>query len=334
MNPSQDNGTQNPVPGGVAAGFRSWLRQGAAYLATGYVLFFASERLFWSTFRKGDHVGDLLVTWLAYSVLGCVFLNLVVRLRCFTVPSVFLAGAAYGWLTEGSLVGTLYGTEASAPFPMSLVWTGLSWHAPISVLAGWHLLSRALVHPQPWRAVAWSTAFGLYWGAWAPFLWRETPPEVSPLGVFAAHGFLATLGLAVSQAIWLRMPPASFRPGWAGLAFSLMILAVFYSAQVRALGMRPLVVLPLLLAGVLGVLGWTRARRADLGAGWLSGSLKPTRLLVLFLAPAFATSLYAGQHALSLPGIAPIHFYRVGGVLGVLLLVWSMYQVLRDHPSR
>lgn len=324
--------------GGVRRGFvarvGAALRQGGVYLATGYVLFFASERLFWSTFRPGDRVGDLLVTWLAYSILGCVFLNLVVRLRCVTVPSVFLAGAAYGWLTEGTLVGTLYGTEASAPFPMSLVWTGLSWHAPISILAVWHLLSRALVHPQPWRAVGGSVALGLYWGAWAPFLWRETPPEVSPLPLFAAHAFLSTLGLAVSQAIWLRTPPSSFRPGWVGLAFSVLILAVFYAEQVRALGARPLIVLPVLLGLVLGVLGWTRARRSDLGPGGVPEPLGMRRLWVLFLSPAVATALYAGQHAVSLPGIAPIHFYRVGGLLGALLLAWSMYRVLRAHPPR
>lgn len=330
----QPGGEVRPVRRGFVARLRGVLRQGGVYLATGLVLFFASERLFWSTFRPGDRVGDLLVTWLAYSVLGCVFLNLVVRLRCVTVPSVFLAGAAYGWLTEGTLVGTLYGTEASAPFPMSLVWTGLSWHAPVSVLGVWHLLSRALVHPQPWRAVRWSVALGLYWGAWAPFLWRETPPEVSPVGVFAAHGFAATLGLAVGQAIWLRTPPASFRPGWFGLALSLMILGVFYAEQVRTLGARPLIVLPLLLAGVLGVLGWTRASRADLEPEWGSPSLRPGRLMILFLAPAVATLLYAGQRAVSLPGIAPIHFYRAGAVLGVLLLVGSIYRILRVRPAR
>ncbi|MHB9007903.1 MAG: hypothetical protein ACYDC1_13330, partial [Limisphaerales bacterium] len=57
------------------------LRNLATALATGFILFFFSERLFWTAFRPGDSVADLIVTWLAYSVLAGVFLNVVSRLR-------------------------------------------------------------------------------------------------------------------------------------------------------------------------------------------------------------------------------------------------------------
>src|SRR5215218_2313212 len=46
-------------------------------LATGYVLFFFSERLFWGVFKPGDNVGELAVTWLAYSVVAYLFLSVV-----------------------------------------------------------------------------------------------------------------------------------------------------------------------------------------------------------------------------------------------------------------
>jgi hypothetical protein len=112
-------------------------------LAVGFVLFFFSERLFWTVFKPADQIRDLVITWLAYSVLGCLFLNILKRCGASDLPRVALAGAIYGWLTEGALVGTLYGTESSAPFPLSIVQTGLSWHMLISAVVGWHLLRKS-----------------------------------------------------------------------------------------------------------------------------------------------------------------------------------------------
>jgi hypothetical protein len=107
-------------------------------LLNGFILFFYSERLFWSAWRPGDSIPDLMVTWLAYSVLAYLFLATVWFFRVNHLWSVFLAGAVYGWLTEGGLIHTLYGTEETAPFPVSISITGLSWHALIyeSSLAG------------------------------------------------------------------------------------------------------------------------------------------------------------------------------------------------------
>jgi hypothetical protein len=48
-------------------------------LAAGFLMFFFSERLFWTVFKPGDQIVDLVITWLAYSVLGCVFLNILKR---------------------------------------------------------------------------------------------------------------------------------------------------------------------------------------------------------------------------------------------------------------
>lgn len=316
---------------------KNWLRNALLYLASGYVLFFASERVFWSTFRIGDHLGELALTWLAYSVTACVFVNVVSRFRATTAATVFLAGALYGWLTEGALVGTLYGTEDSAPFPLSLVWTGLSWHALISVLVCWHFIGRALREAKPWKSLAWAAALGVYWGLWAPFLWRENPPEVAPVGLFAAHAFVCTALLMFSHAAVLRFPVASIRPGWPGLIFSLLVLGVFYSAQVKSLGLRPLLLLPLLSGTILGLLWWARRRTATASTGAEATFVNFRNLLALLVAPAVAVALYAGQLALEVKGIAPIHFYRAGGILAVGLLGWAVYRVARpprDHdPS-
>ena len=119
-----------------------FFRNAGLALGAGYILFFCSERLFWSVFKPGDSVSELAVTWLAYSTIAYWFLALIRWFEAESARAVLLAGACYGWMTEGMLVGTLYGTEDSAPFPLSVVCTGLSWHALISVGVGWYAVQK------------------------------------------------------------------------------------------------------------------------------------------------------------------------------------------------
>jgi hypothetical protein len=57
---------------------RRWAQKLAVVLATGYILFFYSERMFWSFLRPGDKPADFLLTWIVYSIMAWVFL-LVIR---------------------------------------------------------------------------------------------------------------------------------------------------------------------------------------------------------------------------------------------------------------
>ena len=49
-------------------------RKVAVILANGYILFFFSERVFWSFWRPADILSEFLVTWIAYCLLGWIFL--------------------------------------------------------------------------------------------------------------------------------------------------------------------------------------------------------------------------------------------------------------------
>src|ERR1019366_2516322 len=60
---------------------RRWIQKIVVVLATGYILFFYSERMFWSFPRPGDNLGDLLLTWIVYSLLAWVFLSLIRQCR-------------------------------------------------------------------------------------------------------------------------------------------------------------------------------------------------------------------------------------------------------------
>ena len=316
-------------------------------LATGYGLFFYSERLFWSAFKPGDRVGDLVITWLAYSVLGYLLLSVVYAFRVGSAAAAFLAGAFYGWLTEGTLVGTLYGTEASAPFPLSLLVTGVSWHALISVWVGWYFLPRALRRPTPGRALAWAAGVGLFWGVWATFLWKETPPVVVPVKAFAAHA-LAAGGLLIAS-YWVigragrigaggsARAAAPFRPRPFGLAVSVLLIGTFYVQQVKALGVRPLVVLPGVLA--VALLALWRLRRGAHSDGAEDDTVaappsapqppRPINLLYLLAMPALATTTYALAMRAGWWPRVPVAvgiMYGVTAPAGAVVLAWALFR--------
>jgi hypothetical protein len=137
--------------------FESWMAQAGknllSALATGYILFVFSERIFWAVWWPGSTIAELAITWLAYSAVAYLFLSVMQWSRADDLWSVFLAGAIYGWLVEGGLADTLYGTQPSAPFPTSISITGLSWHALISVLVGWWATGRALANGSTSRMI-------------------------------------------------------------------------------------------------------------------------------------------------------------------------------------
>ena len=309
---------------------RSFFRNLQVNLSAGFLLFFFSERLFWTVFKPHDQIMDLIITWLAYSVLGCVFLNILKRCGASELPRVALAGAMYGWLAEGALVGTLYGTEASAPFPLSIVQTALSWHMLISGVVGWHFLREAVRRGSPVKTGLISAGIGLFWAAWAPFQWRETPPVIVPVWNFVAHAALTGALLAVAIGILSGDAWTRYKPGWFGLSLSVLILAVFYIEQIKALGLRPLILLPLLVGGVLVLLWWTKGkekppeRQAARTERWKCA-------VAIMLMPFTASLGYAFQTFINTRGISPAWIFHGLAVVGGLFFLAACGFVIRKR---
>lgn len=295
-------------------------------LVNGFILFFFSERLFWSVWRPGDSVPDLIVTWLAYSTLAYLFLSTVRFFRVNHVWSFYLAGAIYGWLTEGGLIHTLYGTEESAPFPLSISITALSWHALISVLVGWYATARALACNRPrWIALI-SIGVGVFWGCWATFLWNENPPVLTPIVHFLAYASGLTALLALAWWLNFRAGVSRFRPGWFGTILSLLILGTFYVQHVRRLGWFPLVVLPAVLSVALVPLWLHRQRQPHATA--VMDRPPGSNLRFLGLMPIAATVVYAAAKPLGLDQVpvASIVYYWITGPVGFAMLLMAIYR--------
>jgi hypothetical protein len=299
-------------------------------LINGFILFFFSERLFWSVWRPGDSVSDLIVTWLAYSTLAYLFLTTVWLFRVNDTWSMFLAGAVYGWLTEGGLIHTLYGTEESAPFPISISITGLSWHALISVLVGWYATARALTSRQPkWIAII-ATGVGAFWGCWATFLWRETPPVITPVQQFFVYAICITTLLAGTWWLNFRAGAARFRPGWSGAILSLLILGTFFVQHVKRLGWLPLVVLPAVLSVALVPL-WQHRKHQSCATAIMKDRPVRSNLAYLGLMPMTATAVYAMAKPLGLAHVpvASIVYYWITGPAGFAMLAIAIIQCAR-----
>jgi len=272
---------------------RGWAQKLVIVLATGYIFFFYSERVFWSFLRPGDKVGDLLFGWLMYSLLAWIFLLLVRQCRVAAFPALFLAGAVFGWLAEGVVVDTLYGNPENR-FPVSISFTGLAWHALISVGIGWYWQATVLMAGNPARIAVFSLAVGVGWGLWAGWWPAELGRANTSLARFAGHTLTCFIPLFLSWMVLGVVRTDSFRPAKLELPVLLGLVALFFvGVRVPATPRSALILPPLLLACAYGLRrNHRQEQRPDLLEAML-GHIRPASCLPLLLMPLAAIVVYA-----------------------------------------
>ena len=111
-----------------------------------------------------------------------------------------------GWLVEGVFTMTFFGAHG-IPFPYTVAWTGLSWHALIVAVSGWYALQTALLRSFRSTALI-STALGLFWGSWSIFWDTEAPPGSA--AAFVTHAFVTTFALIVALRAFHTFHSGSF----------------------------------------------------------------------------------------------------------------------------
>ena len=160
---------------------KHFFKRVAVALCSGYIIVYYGEFVFWATpDREGLDAVGIIAVWLAYSVFAYLFLSVASLFKVRAPWAVFLAGAFYGWLEEGIVVQTMYGTN-DGPFPASISFTGLAWHALIDVWIGWYLLRRILAQNKYLKTIALACGVGLFYGFRAIFWWNEAPPPMKVL---------------------------------------------------------------------------------------------------------------------------------------------------------
>lgn len=300
-------------------------RIGFALLSAAVLIVF-SEKMFW--YVTGYSFLDLL---LGYFFPAFILLWVIDAFRVRRLAPLFLAGAVFGFLAEGMLVGTIY--EGGPLNWFSVSYTPLAWHAPLSVVFGWYALRRWLVAGRARAMALGCAAVGLFWGLWAMAWWlpeNAADPVLLaqgarlgqwPVGEFALHAFTFTAVLAV--ALWLlgRGGWSSFRPSKVEVGVVVAGLLVFFVAGVLlAVPWAPLKLLPLLGVTLLAL--YVNKRKEPPGSllADVAGPVRLARLPLLLVMPAVAVAVYAMGVVLAVPVEVIYSITAVGGVMGTAVL--------------
>lgn len=298
-------------------------------LSTGYILVYFSEHLFWARPRPGDSLGEWTGTWIAYSLMAFMFLSLVSYFRVKDIWGLFLAGAAFGWLGEGVVVQTAYEI-----LPLSISFTGLAWHALITIWAGWYLVRKSFLASDPFSTLKMSAAIGLCYGVWAIAWWLEPDGGVATLGEFAM--FCLGTTLLVMVAYWLAAWSASepFRPHrWVTVAISTLFVLYFFFVTVPAAPWA-LIILPFLLGLVyLGLRPYRRNAAEGSLIDELKGRIPVWKLISLLALPGAGILFYGVALSLDLQWRANWLLYLITTPLGFILFGLSLYKSRRNKPA-
>ncbi len=294
-------------------------------LSTGYIFVYFSEHLFWAHIRTDDSFINWFSTWIAYSLMAYVFLRLVSYFRIKGIWALFLAGAVFGWLAEGVIVQTTY--EA---LPLSISFTGLAWHALITVWVGWYAIQNALLSSSILSSIKLSSLIGLIYGLWAINWWVEPDGRISPVSEFATFTFTTTILVIFAYwlANWSLSTPIKWNRSTMVIITTLFVLYFFF-ITVPASPIA-LIILPVLF----GVAYWgLRQNRKFESEGSLldilNGHPPLKNYLGLFGLPVASTLIYALAMSINLKAHTNWILYLITTPLGFILFVVSLYKLQR-----
>jgi hypothetical protein len=323
-----------------AAAMHTWRQRVLLALLNGYIFVYYGEFVFGATpDREGMHALDLLLTWAVYSLGAYLFLCLVACFRARRWEAVFLAGACFGWWIEGIIVQTTYGSAAT-PFPFSISFTGLAWHALLDVLIGWYWVRRLLAQNNVAKTLGAAAAIGAFYGVWAIFWWTEPPAPMQALleggqtGLlfwrFFGFALLSTALLVVAYWLAHRITPADFVPTHMELGLLGGLTLLYFVAVTIPAAPRALWVLPPLLGLTLWALARNRKHedRADAIVAWRA-PVQIANYLGLFMIPLVAALIYLGALALNLRLYTNLPIFVLSTLAGLALWILSVYRLLR-----
>ena len=184
---------------------RAFLRRlGAAY-GSAIILMFFSEYFF---LNEGP-VEELLTTLQSdpllavpafvsfagfYTLFTYPMLVLLSGFNVRTLSGLLLAGAVFGWATEGLTIPVIY-----LAIPVSFSFPSIGWHALIDVMAGWFFVRLGMRRFGVSGNAIMFIALGAVWGMWATWFWGGA--EADAMAPINPEDFL--LMVAVTSGFWL-----------------------------------------------------------------------------------------------------------------------------------
>jgi hypothetical protein len=323
----------------------SFFQRVAIALSTGYIIVYFGEFMFWATpDREGMDLGGMAAVWVLYSIMAYPFLCVVSYFRVRDPWAVFLAGAFYGWFEEGLVVQTTYGTP-NTPYPMSISFTALAWHAPIDVFVGWYLVRRVLAENRLRTTLALASGIGLFYGLWAIFWWNE-PPE--PMKVlleegrkdvvlvhFALFVFGTTAMLTVAYWLFQRVQIIEYKPSKVELWLLGTATLLYYALVTVPAAPRALWVLPPLLAVTFWAL--LNIRRVETLPDAIVAYPEPVQTrnyLMLLAIPVVASAVYFVALAVDLRLATNLVFFYVATPVGAIAWLVSVVMCGRGRNDQ
>lgn len=294
-------------------------------LGTGYVFVYFSEHLFWARVRPDDSLKGWVGAWVAYSLVAYVFLLLITQFNVKSIWPLFLAGAAVGWLTEGLIVQTTYES-----LPFSISFTGLAWHALITVWIGWYAVQRSF-HPaasfSTWKLAA---LIGACSALWAINWWLEPDGGVASIAEYSSFSFITSMLVIIAYWVinWAASEP--FRPKrWVTFLIAAVFLLYFAFVTVPSVPIA-LIILPMLL-GVIYFGLWRSSKGEDNSSLLVqfAGQIEAKRILGLFVLPIVNITAYVLALTLNINIHSNWVLYLITMPLGFILLFVSLYKISR-----
>jgi hypothetical protein len=319
---------------------KHFFKRVAVALCSGYIIVYYGEFVFWATpDREVLNTDSIIAVWLTYSVMAYPFLCVVSFFKVRNPWAVFLAGAFYGWFEEGIVAQTMYGTN-DGPFPASISFTGLAWHALIDVWIGWYLVRRILVQTKYLKTMVLACAIGVFYGFWGIFWLNEPPPPMKLLldagqkdvlfGHFVLFAFGTTVPLVLAHWLYNCLRLTEFKPSKVELWILGMIALLYYAFITVPASPKALWVLPLLL----GVTFWAlfKNRQAETGPDAIVAFLEkgnPLNYLLLFLIPLVASTIYFFALVNNTHLHTNLIVYSISTPLGVILWLIGVVMCFR-----
>jgi hypothetical protein len=296
-------------------------------LAVGYMLMYFSEHVFWAQTRPDDSLANWISTWVAYSLAAFVFLTLLSVFRVTSKWALFLAAAVFGWLVEGVIVQTTY-----EQLPLSISFTGLAWHALISVMLGWYAIPNILLQNNPFATLRVAGLTGLGYGLWAIYWWVEEG-QASSIAEFATFSFASTSVLIF--AYWLNNLASKhpFAPSRLAIGLNFLAFLLFFVFVTVPAAPVALFLLPVLLGLAIWGLWKTRQAPGQPLLESLTGTISWWNYLLLLLLPLSALAVYSLAWALDLRLYTNWVLYIITTPLGFGLFGYSVYKAWRAKTT-
>jgi len=293
---------------------------------------FYSELLFWSRYRpESDSIDGYLMTWAVYSVTSFVFFTVVNVFKVRSIWAIFLCGALYGWLTEGVIVQTMYNYDA---FPFYISWTGLAWHALISVLVGLYYVGKVLLENRPFKTVLIASAIGLFWGFWAVCWWVEEPGTSPGLLGFIVFAFSSSVLLIICYWLCGKLSGTSFpKIKWQLYVVIILFFLYFAFVTLPAAPVAVVILPPLLLIIYLSL---RRNRSVETHSSILESSLGCVRILnylCLLFIPFVAVVVYGILGFFGARVYTNHYIAAVTAPVGATLFVVSIIKIWKKKPE-